>query len=134
MNISGRFQSGSFLAFIEFLFRGLANSLICQMPSLDLFRFWKNFFVSAEMETFFLFSSWRVFFFFYSISFLESWLIQVQSIWWVWRDWSCLEPSQALRFPSKPRRSRETLLWNSSSQNIKAQEHHEILYILGWYC
>ena len=46
--------------------------------------------------------------------FFYAWSVQLQSIRWVWRHWSCLEPGQALWFPAKPWRSWEALLWNSS--------------------
>ena len=59
--------------------------------------------------------------------------LQLQGIWWVWRDWSCLEPSEALWFLTEPWRSREALLWNSFAQNIEAPKCYEVLHFLGWY-
>lgn len=45
-----------------------------------------------------------------------------------------MEQSKALWLFAESWRHWEAILWNSSSQDIGAQEHHEVLYFLGWYC
>ena len=100
----GFFSAVSRFFFLFFFF--FINLL--DIPISDFFKIWALWVFKKT------FSKWVFGGFVIDWLFFYAWSVQLQSIRWVWRHWSCLEPGQALWFPAKPWRSWEALLWNSS--------------------
>lgn len=63
-----------------------------------------------------------------------SWYEQLQGIWWNWRNWNRLEPSETGWCYAISRTSRKSLFRGSLTENTKTWKHNQIICFLGgWW-